>query len=158
MNYRSRLALLLLPLVVACLPAHAASSTQEAALEFVQRQGVGATLPDMARNAVMRSKAYPMIVTALGEAGAKAAVQRELDALLPAYQPKWNSNLADAYARNFTATELTSLAAQGSASPYSSKVSDRQAAVGSDMRHASEHLLGELVRQTLTNVAAKLPK
>ncbi|RJG04732.1 hypothetical protein D3870_00700 [Noviherbaspirillum cavernae] len=148
----------LLSLTVLAASALAAPSAQEAALEFVSRQRLGDNLSNMSFATATRTQTFAMLVSKLGADGAKASLSKELQASLPRFQARWNKNLANAYAKNFSVEELTSLAADGRASKYAEKVAERQTAVGAEMRAASEAVLSEYVTEALGNAFAKIPK
>lgn len=82
-------------------------------------------------------------------------MQREIDALLPRYQPAWNKNLAAVYARHFSVEELQSLATDGRRSKFAGKVAERQSAIGNDLRETSEPVLTALVKEALVSAVAK---
>ncbi|MDP2030531.1 MAG: hypothetical protein Q8K12_12905 [Thiobacillus sp.] len=157
MTIHRRLAVLLAFFVWAT-ASFAAPSAQVSALEFVMRQRLGENLSSMALATVTRTQTFAMLVSKLGADGAKASISRELQASLPRFQSRWNQNLANAYAKNFSAGELTSLAAEGRASKYAGKVAERQTAVGTEMRATSESVLSEYIAEALANAFAKLPK
>ena len=139
-------------------PAFAAPTSQEAALEFVRKQRVGANLSGIALATATRTQTYSMLTSKLGADQARALVQSELAALLPQYQPVWDKNLATAYAKHFSAEELQSLAADGRTSKFAGKVSERQSVVGSDVRATSEPVLKSLVTEAMKSAFEKSTK
>ena len=132
--------------------ANANGEAHVAAQAFVAKQRLGAGLQSMATGVVSRTQTYRILVERLGPEGARVAVSREVEALLPRFQPTWDRNLADAYARHFTREELESLASAGRASPYAGKVMERQALIGPEVQKASEPVLKELVQVALMAV------
>jgi hypothetical protein len=136
----------------------AAPTSQEAALEFVTKQRLGTNLSTIALATASRTQTYSMLTSKLGVEQARAVVQREVDALLPRYQPTWNQNLATAYAKHFSTEELQSLAEDGRSSKFAGKVKERQSAVGNDVRAASEPVLKALVTEAMKNAFEKSAK
>ncbi len=134
---RFRVFLLPFMALVCALPANGAPTSQEAALQFVVRHRIGSNLSTVALATATRTQTYSMVSSKLGASEARALVQREIEALLPSYQEKWNQNLAASYAEHFSAEELLSLASEGRNSKYASKLGERQGAVGVDMRSKS---------------------
>ena len=136
-------------------PLARATPEEDAAYTFVVRQNVGKTFMPMAWMTALSTHAYGAIVANLGEEGAKKLIFDELEAALPAYQPQWNRNLANAYAKHMSVEELQSLAAEGQASKYARKLIEKQNAVGNDMRAASEPLLRNFVVGALHQALGK---
>jgi hypothetical protein len=156
MNYKRYIAILLSLFVTSA--SYAASSAQEAALEYVTRQNLGDNLSRMASGMAIRTNTFATLVEKLGADGAKASVSRELQMSLPKYQSRWNRNLANAYAKNFSAEELTSLAKEGRGSKHFAKVMERQNTVGTEMRATSESVLTEYIAEALNNSLSKASK
>jgi len=126
-------------------PIALATPEEDAAYTFVVRQYVGKTFMPMAWMTASVTYTYVAIVENIGEEGAKKLISSEFEAALPAYQPQWNRNLTNAYAKHMSIEELESLAAEGKASKYMSKFMEKQKVVGDDMRAASEPLLVSFV-------------
>jgi len=144
-------------MVASCLsmPFAWATPEQDAAYTFVVRQNVGKTFMPMAWMTVSVTYTYAAIVENLGEEGAKKLISSEFEAALPSYQPQWNRNLANAYAKHMSVEELKSLAAEGQASKYARKLIEKQKVVGDDMRAASEPLLVSFVVGVLDKASRK---
>ncbi len=136
-------------LLLALSNAAAAETPHEAARSFIAQSHAGDDLAAIALTAAERTQTYGMLVTKLGAADANTALSSEINALLPQYQPKWDENLAAAYEKSFSAKELSSLASEGRASKYASKVIERQSAIGKDMQSSSGPILISLITEAL---------
>lgn len=139
-------ALALLAGLLAAHPSPANAETQSAdlvpeAVAFVQDQRLGANLEGMAIRVARATQTYAMLPA--------GSAEREIRRLLPKYQPRWDANLARAYARHLSPDELRSLAAQGSASPHAAKLRQVRPLVGDEMQRLSKPLLTELVTEAL---------
>jgi hypothetical protein len=142
--------------LAACSFASVADTTvEDAAANLVKRQHMGGNLGPLAVAMAVRTPTFATLATKLGAAEAKAEVKREVSVLVYRYQPRWNQNLASAYAKHFNAEELASLAEAGRQSPYARTSSNKLAAMAVDMRNESEPVLAELVTETLLNVAKR---
>ncbi|WP_156170577.1 hypothetical protein [Luteimonas sp. FCS-9] len=122
------------------------------AVALVQRFKMGAGLESLANQAAGATTTFAMLAQQHGAAEAKRLVGSEISKLLPAYQVRWDRNLATIYAKHFTADELRSLATQGTRSPHNGKFRSTQATVAAEMREVSSPLLQELVMEALRNV------
>ena len=142
-------------LALSCMASHADPTVEDAAADLVKRQHMGGNLGPLAVAMAVRTPTFATLATKLGTAAAKAEVKREVGVLVYRYQPRWNQNLAAAYAKNFNSEELVSLANAGRQSPYAGTSSKKLAAMAEDMRTESEPVLAELVTETLLNVAKR---
>ncbi|MBT2338975.1 hypothetical protein J7E36_07370 [Pseudomonas fluorescens] len=135
--------------------ASAESPSLSAARSLVTQEKIGRNLPSLALLAGKNTTTYAMIAEKLGNARANSALSEEINALLPRYQPKWDENLAVAYEQSFSPEELSSLATEGRASKYASKVRERQAEIGQYMQSSSKPLLTALVSEALKAALTK---
>lgn len=142
-----------LALVAGLLAAHPSPARAESpsadlvpeAVAFVQDQRLGANLESMAIRVARGTHAYATLPA--------GSAEREIRRLLPKYQPRWDANLARAYARHLSPDELRSLAAQGSASPHAAKLRQVRPLVGDEMQRLSKPLLTELVVEAMKAAA-----
>lgn len=126
----------------------------EVALDFVTRHGVGRNLPNIALAAATRTQTFATLTSTLGTDNARRVMRREIEALVPSFQTRWNENLAATYAKHFTTEELASLAAEGKHSKYTSTLAARRAEVGASMRATSEVIITELVTEAMKNAVS----
>lgn len=139
--------------------ASAETPSHKDARTFVAQAQIGSNLSTLALSAAKRTNTYAMIATKLGSADASSAVSSEINALLPQYQPKWDENLAAAYAKSFSQEELSSLVSEGRASKYAGKVKEQQSEIGRDMQASSQPILIALVTEALKATLSKhIPK
>lgn len=136
------------------IPVAQATPEEDAAYTYVLRQKVGQNLTSIAWVVIIDSKPYDDIKKKLGTTGAQDLVTRELQAVLPPYQAEWNSNLAYAYSRHFTAVELKSLTAEGQASMHARKLREKQGDIGQDMIATAEPVLKAFINKALANAVA----
>ncbi|ASR43093.1 hypothetical protein BEN78_06560 [Xanthomonas citri pv. mangiferaeindicae] len=113
---------------------------------------MGAGLESLANRAAGATTTFATLAQQHGVAKAKQWVAGEISKLVPAYQARWDRNLATIYAKHFTADELRSLATQGTRSPHAAKFRSTQATVAAEMQEASSPLLQQLVTEALRNV------
>lgn len=135
-----------------------ASSSEQAASEFVQRQHLGGNLKMLAIATAQKTQTFAMMAARLGQAEAQLMVSKELDAYAFQYQGLWNANLAKIYARHFTAEELASLLTQGKTSPFVGKLVEQQRIIGSEMQQLSTPLLTDYVSAAMNSAFAKFSK
>jgi len=131
---------------------------QDAAYHFVVRQNIDKQLMAAAWMALINTKTYQGIKKELGNTPAQELVTRELEAVRPAYQEKWNRTVAGVYANHFTVAELNSLAADGKTSRSAGKLRDKQYVIVSELQDAASPLLSSFVTEGLTrarNAATK---
>ncbi|MEN5059587.1 hypothetical protein [Luteimonas sp. TWI1416] len=125
------------------------------AVALVQRFKMGAGLESIANQAAGATTAFATLAQRHGTAQAKRLVAGEMSKLAPAYQARWDRNLATIYAKHFTADELRSLATQGTRSPHAAKFRSTQATIAGEMRQVSSPLLRQLVTEALRNALAR---
>jgi len=130
-------------------PASDALVKSDPALALVERFNMGANLEKMANQVAMNTNTYAMVVQKHGQDNAKKIVASEIKKLLPLYQPKWNMNLAKAFANNLSKEELTSLVNDVGNSPYFDKLKQVQSAVGEEMQRNSTPILTELLTEAM---------
>ncbi|MYM37742.1 hypothetical protein [Duganella qianjiadongensis] len=135
-----------------------ASSSEQAAVELVQRQHLGNNLKMLGLATAQKTQTFAMMGSRLGQAEAQVLVSKELDAYLGQYQGPWNANLAKIYARHFTAEELTSLVNQGNASPFIAKLMEKQSIIGREMQQLSTPILTDYVSAAMNSAFAKFSK
>ena len=116
---------------------------------------MGARLESLANQAAGATTTFATLAQQHGAAEAKHLVAGEIARLVPAYQARWDRNLATIYAKHFTADELRSLATQGTRSPHAAKFRSTQAAFAAEMQAVSRPLLQQLVTQALRNVVGR---
>jgi hypothetical protein len=133
-------------------PAAAPGATPAEAL--VKRFNMGAGLESLAYDAGRSTTTFGALASQLGAAQADQRLRAEIARALPAYQQRWEHALALLYARHFSAAELSSLAAQGTASPYAARFRTVQPTVAAEMQAMSKPLLEALVTEALTRAAA----
>jgi len=85
---------------------------------FVNQAQIGRNLPGIALSVAKRTVTFTILAGRLGHANAASAVSKEIDALLPKYQSRWDENIAQAYEKSFSDEELSSLASEGRSSKY----------------------------------------
>ncbi|NVZ50353.1 hypothetical protein HX792_08420 [Pseudomonas sp. B6002] len=125
-----------------------------AARAFIAKQHMGKNLQQFAQLAARTTVTYAMVAEKIGPAGARKALDEQITQLLPKYQPQWDLNLAEAYQQSFTDEEMASLAAEGQASKYASKVTAKQQEVSDRMKAKSTPILKALITDAL---AALMP-
>ena len=135
----------------------AAPEPPEGARRLVARQRLGSGLGRMAMAAATGTQTYSMLTDRLGAPEAAAVVLQEIERLVPRSQQAWDQQLASAYARHFSATELASLADRGRASPFALQAMRKQPAVGAEMHALSASLVRDLVSEALRSAWAALP-
>lgn len=153
-----RFALIIVVSLVVPYQAWTASTNLDVARDFVTRHGVGRNLPDIAMAAATRTQTFATLTSTLGAGHARRVVQREIDALVPNFQTRWNENLAASYAKHFSTEELASLASEGKHSKYTPTLGARRAEVGASMRATSEVVVTELVTEALKNAISTSAK
>jgi hypothetical protein len=131
------------------------AAQDDAALLLVTKQGLGNNLSSIGTATAFRTVTYTTIAKALGEVKARELIKSELDRLLPAYQKRWNRNLALSYAEFLTPEELALVANEGKSSKYFSKFQSKQAEVGTSMQARSTSVLTEFVSEVLKSAQAK---
>jgi hypothetical protein len=136
-------------------PANSTSSGPAATL--VRRFNMGAGLESLANDNARTTTTFRMLVKRYGTRDAAQLVSEEIHKALPAYQPKWDSNLASIYAKHFSSEELRSLAAEGQRSPYRSQFAATHAEISVEMQKLSTSLLEQLVTEALTNAYREHP-
>lgn len=124
---------------------------------FVNHAQIGRNLPDIALSVAKQTVTFSMIASKLGRADAAMAVSKEINVLLPQYQPKWDENIALAYEKSFSQEELSSLASEGRASKYAAKVIEQQAKIGMEMESSSKPIITALVTEALNATMSKPP-
>jgi hypothetical protein len=130
-------------------PASADAPALNEARTLVAKAHMGSNLPALALSTAQGTVSYSVIAEKLGADDASRIVSEEITTLLPKYQPEWDENLARAYEKSFSEEELSSLVADGPASPYVEKVKAQLATVGGEMRSTSEPILTALVTEAL---------
>lgn len=123
----------------------------ESALAMVERFNMGSNLGRMAVQVSKTTQTYAMVVEKHGSSGAGVVVAQEVEKLVPAYQARWNQNLASAYSQHLSEDEMRSLAMDGKESPYLRKLISVQRPVGKDMKKLSSPVLTELVTKAMKN-------
>jgi hypothetical protein len=126
-------------------------SEGDSAAALVERFKMGAGLESLANQAAGATTTFATLAQQHGAAEAKHLVAGEIARLVPAYQARWDRNLATIYAKHFTPDELRSLATQGTGSPDAAKFRSTQATVAADMQAVSSPLLQQLVTEALHN-------
>ncbi|UNK42532.1 hypothetical protein MNO14_00020 [Luteimonas sp. S4-F44] len=116
---------------------------------------MGARLESLANQAAGATTTFATLAQQHGAAKVKQLVAAEISKLIPAYQARWDRNLAMIYAKHFTPEELRSLATQGTRSPHAAKFRSTRAAVAAEMQAVSRPLLQQLVTQALRNVVGR---
>jgi len=135
-----------------------ASSREQTAAEFVQRQQLGNNLKMLGIATAQKTQTFAMMASRLGQTEAQHMVSKELDAYADQYQGLWNANLAKIYARHFTAEELASLVTQGRTSPFIGKLMEKQRIIGYEMQQLSTPLLTDYVSAAMNSAFAKFSK
>ena len=138
-------------------PLASAKPTNTAATEFVRRHHLGSNLKTMAFATAQKTQTFGMLASEMGTLEARRVVSKELDKHAHQFQGKWDTNLAKAYAQNFTPEELASLASEGRNSRYVRKLSEKQNAVGESMQRVSKPILTEYVTTAMTSAFFKMP-
>ncbi|WP_439879553.1 hypothetical protein [Pseudomonas prosekii] len=64
---------------------------------FVNQAQIGRNLRGIALTVATQTVSFTTLAAVLGRADASSAVSKEIDALLPKYQPKWDENIAQAF-------------------------------------------------------------
>ncbi len=130
-------------------PASADTPALNEARTLVAKAHMGSNLPALALSTAQGTDSYSVIAEKLGADDASRIVSEEITALLSKYQPEWDENLARAYEKSFSEEELSSLVADGPASPYVEKVKAQLPTVGAEMRSTSEPIVTALVTEAL---------
>jgi len=151
-------AALLAAVLLTAAPFALARPAQGPAMELVQRQQLGSNLKTIALATAQQTETFAMLASKVGAPKAKTLVSKELDSHAREFAPKWNQNLADIYARHFTADELASLAAEGKKSKYADKMVAQQGAIGGEMRRASTPILISYVTASMKTALSKAAK
>jgi hypothetical protein len=131
------------------------AAQDDAALLLVTKQSLGNNLSSLGTATAFRTMTYATIAKELGEVKARDLIKSESDRLLPAYQKRWNRNLALSYSEFLTPEELTSVATEGKSSKYFSKFQSKQADVGKSMQAKSTSVLSEFVSEVLKSAQAR---
>jgi hypothetical protein len=139
-------------------PVAKSGPAETAATEFVQQRQLGRNLKTLAGAVAANTQTYAMLVSKIGAGGAQALVGQELDAYIGQYQGKWDSNLAQIYARHFTPEELRSLASEGRNSRFLNKLVSKQEAIGAEMESQSKPILSSYVSAALNSAFQKAPQ
>lgn len=124
---------------------------------FVNQAQIGRNLPGIALSVAKQTVTFTTIAAKLGRVDASTAVSKEINALLPKYQSKWDENIAQAFEKLFSQEELSSLASEGRASKYAAKVREQQDKIGMEMESSSKPILNDLVSEALNAVLSKPP-
>lgn len=125
--------------------------TVAAALRFIEQHDVGVNMIDGAERVARLTMTFGMIAAELGRDEATRLLRRELAQVRPKYQPLWNRNLANSYARFLTADELRSLDRDGKASPAVPRLAREWKNVSADMKAHSQELLAKYAGEALGN-------
>lgn len=133
--------------------ASAESASAAPALALVRRFNMGGGLESLANQVAHATTEFGVIAQKHGRARADQLIKAAISRALPAYQSRWNQNLALVYSRHFSAEQLRSLAILGTSSPYATKFKSTQDAVSAEMRDLSSQLLQQLVTEALANAA-----
>lgn len=122
---------------------------------FVSQAQIGRNLRGIALTVATQTVSFSTLAAKLGRADASSAVSKEIDALLPKYQPKWDENIAQAFEKSFSEEELSSLAREGQSSRYAAKVREQQGKIGMAMESSSKPILNEMVSEALNAALSK---
>ena len=131
-------------------PAADASHDNPAAA-LVKRFNMGAGLESMANQVARTITTFGLIAKEHGTSEAVQVVKGEIPKSLPAYQSRWDNNLASIHSKHFSADELRSLAVQGTSSPCIAKFRSTQETVATEIRADSSPLLQQLVTKAPGN-------
>jgi hypothetical protein len=145
-------------LLVVLLTAMAPLAMADPAHDMVMHQHLGSNLKTLAFATAQKTHTFATLASKIGISAATSLVSRELDVQAQKFQIQWDDNLAQAYARHFTAEELASLAAQGRDSKYFRKLAEKQAAIGADMQRMSTPILMTYVTDVLTAALSRMSK
>ena len=126
-------------------------SASNPALAMVERFNMGSNLERMAIQVSKTTNTYAMVAEKHGASNAQSPISQEIKSIIPAYQARWNQNLANVYSSHLSPDELHSLSVDGNKSPYASKLQSEQKSVGKDMQKLSAPILTELVTKALVN-------
>lgn len=135
--------------------AFAETPSQRDAKAFVNQTQIGRNLRGIALSVAKQTISFTTLAGKLGRADASVAVSKEIDALLPRYQSRWDENIAQAFEKTFTAEELSSLASEGRSSKYAEKVREQQDKIGMAMESSSKPILTEIVSEALNSALSK---
>ncbi|MFM9384493.1 hypothetical protein [Pseudomonas sp. UV AK001] len=133
----------------------AETPSQRDAKAFVNQAQIGRNLRGIALSVAKQTVSFTTLAGKLGRADASVAVSKEIDALLPRYQSRWDENIAQALEKTFTAEELSSLASEGRSSQYAEKVREQQDKIGMAMESSSKPILTEIVSEALNSALSK---
>ncbi|MBV7535290.1 hypothetical protein KW842_05870 [Duganella sp. sic0402] len=139
-------------------PVAKSGPAETAAAEFVQQRQLGRNLKTLAGTVAVNTQTYAILVSKLGAGSAQALVSKELDAYIGQYLGKWDGNLAQIYARHFTAEELRSLASEGRNSRFMNKLASKQEVIGAEMEGQSKPILSSYVSAALNSAFQKAPQ
>jgi hypothetical protein len=113
------------------------------AADFVRNLRLGANLESMANTVAAATHTNGMIPP--------GSAAQEIKKLLPKYQSQWDANLAKAYSKHLSASELESLAREGRASAFVGKLKEVEPLISADMQEMSQGILTSLATEALTN-------
>lgn len=134
-----------------------AKASDSPALRLVRERRMGQNLGPLAWDIAKASHSLGVVAEKYGADKATAVMAVEIQKLVPSYIERWEETMADAYAHQLTADELTSLAKQGRQSPYFQKLIASQSAVGQEMRATGRPIVEELVAKAFSNATADAP-
>lgn len=127
-----------------------------AALNMVEKMGLGANLNFISYETILHTQTYLIIADTLGSEKSQLLIKEELRKAIPKYQSQWNKNLASCYAEVFTSEELEALSEKHTALSYANKLVKYQDQIGESMRAKSTHLMQSLVADVLSTTFSKI--
>ena len=134
-----------------------AKASDSPALRLVRERRMGQNLGTLAWDIARASNSLGVVAEKYGADKATAVMAVEIQKLVPKYIERWEENMADAYAHQLTADELTSIAKEGRQSPHFQKLMAAQSAVGQEMRTSGRPIVEELVTKAFSNAIANAP-
>ena len=127
------------------------ASSEDDAIAFVNKAGLGRNLSKIALRVATNTQTYRIMVADLGKSEASILVGKHLQKSVGNHQKEWNKNLANSYLEFFSGVELNSIISEKSDSPYFSKFRNKQKDVGGRMQEKSNKLLQKIVAEALKN-------
>ena len=133
-------------------PSVHAQSDQATAIQFLQKSKINANLYLLSHNVIMKTTTFQIMVKNGGLLEAQNLVLQNMRQVLPKFQPQWDANMAEIYAKHFSSAELQSLADEGLKSPWAQKLQPSlvQDAIGNEMRERSTAILQAAAGEVLS--------
>jgi hypothetical protein len=127
-------------------------TSETAASELINKFNLGSNLKSIAIQATIMTVTYQILVKKHGEIGALKNLLKEMNKVLPEYQPAWNKNLINIYAKHFTVEDLLYFLKEGRSFHSTSKFKDKIDLIANDMKKESSEILKNFIEKVLMNM------